>query len=37
MDENLICCEPNKIYVIGDRGVGKSSLIKRFKGRIFNY
>lgn len=29
-----ICCEPNKIYVIGDRGVGKTSLIKRFKGII---
>jgi small GTP-binding protein len=30
--KNNLCYEPNKIYIIGDRGVGKSSLIKRIKG-----
>ena len=32
--KNEICLEPNAIYVIGDRGVGKTNLIKRFKGEL---
>ena len=32
MDDKLISQEQNKIYVVGDRGVGKSSFIRTLIG-----